>query len=140
MIERVLLAEDNPRDVEITLSVLEEAGVRAQVDVVRDGEEAIDYLLRRAAFRMRGPDPSIVLLDIKMPKVNGLDVLRVIRADPALRPLPVVLLTSSRQEQDLAIAHELKADGYLIKPAQPQKLASTLTSAIEAAGARSLAG
>ena len=137
MIERVLLAEDNPRDVEITLALFEQAGIDAVVDVVRDGEEALDYLNRRGAHRLRGPDPSIVLLDLKMPKVNGLEVLRVIRSDPSLRSLPVVLLTSSRQEHDLGRAFELQADGYLIKPAQPKQLAAALASAVEAAAARS---
>lgn len=126
----ILLIEDNARDIEITLTNLRESGIDASVHVVRDGEEALNYLYRRHEFALRSTaEPALLLLDIKMPKVNGLEVLRAVKSDPALRSIPVVLLTSSRQEQDLAAAYEWSAEGYLIKPVRPQQLAAMIAAA-----------
>lgn len=126
----ILLVEDNARDIEITLSNLRDSGITASVHVVRDGEEALNYLYRRHEYALRSTaEPALVLLDIKMPKVNGLEVLRALKSDPALRSIPVILLTSSRQEQDLAAAYEFRAEGYLIKPVRPQQLAATIAAA-----------
>lgn len=126
----ILLVEDNARDIEITLSNLRDSGIAASVHVVRDGEEALNYLYRRHEFALRSTaEPALLLLDIKMPKVNGLEVLKAVKSDSALRSIPVVLLTSSREEQDLAAAYEWRAEGYLIKPVRPQQLATMIATA-----------
>lgn len=124
----ILLVEDNARDIEITLASLRSSGLPAEVHVLRDGEEALNYLYRRGLFAL-SPTPAVVLLDIKMPKVSGLEVLKTLKSDPVLRSLPVILLTASRAEQDLAAAYEWRADGYLIKPARPEQLATTIEAA-----------
>jgi len=101
----ILLAEDNPNDVELTIEALDRHHLANRVTVAHDGVEAMEYLRREGAFSEREPgDPAVVLLDIKMPRKDGLEVLREIRGDSALRRLPVVILTSSRQEQDLITA------------------------------------
>jgi CheY-like chemotaxis protein len=115
--KRILLAEDDENDVDLTLTALGENNLANEVDVVRDGQEALDYLLRRGAYEQRRPgNPVVLLLDIKMPKVDGLEVLRQVRADPRLRMLPVVVLTSSREEQDLIRCYELGVNAYVVKP------------------------
>jgi len=116
-LKRILLAEDSAKDVELTLSALEEKHLANKVDVVRDGEEALDYLYRRGPFQSR-PDgnPAVVLLDIKMPKVDGLEVLRQIKSDERLKTIPVVVLTSSREERDLAESYKLGVNAYVVKP------------------------
>jgi CheY-like chemotaxis protein len=116
-LKRILLAEDDENDVDLTLTALGENFLANEVDVVRDGQEALDYLLRRGAYAQRPPElPVVILLDIKMPKVDGLEVLRQVRADPALRTLPVVVLTSSREEQDLVRCYQLGVNAYVVKP------------------------
>ena len=116
-LRRILLAEDSANDVELTLAALSEHRLANQVDVVRDGAEALDYLYRRGAFAERPPgNPAVMLLDLKMPRVNGLDVLRTIKADPALQTVPVVMLTSSREEGDLIRSYELGVNAYVVKP------------------------
>jgi len=116
-LKRILLAEDSAKDVELTLSALEEKHLANKVDVVRDGEEALDYLYRRGPFQSR-PDgnPAVVLLDIKMPKVDGLEVLRQIKSDEKLKTVPVVVLTSSREEQDMVESYRLGVNAYVVKP------------------------
>jgi len=116
-LKRILLAEDSAKDVELTLSALEEKHLANKVDVVRDGEEALDYLYRRGPFQSR-PDgnPAVVLLDIKMPKVDGLEVLRQIKSDERLKTIPVVVLTSSREEQDMVQSYKLGVNAYVVKP------------------------
>ena len=116
-LKRILLAEDSVKDVERTLTALEEKHLANKVDVVRDGEEALDYLYRRGPFQSR-PDgnPAVVLLDIKMPKVDGLEVLRQIKSDERLKTIPVVVLTSSREERDLAESYKLGVNAYVVKP------------------------
>lgn len=113
----LLLVEDNPNDVELTVSALQEARLANAIDVVNDGEQALDYLYRRGAFaKHTGPLPAVILLDLKMPKVDGHEVLRAIRADPVLRLTPVVMLTSSREESDLYRSYEFGANAYVVKP------------------------
>lgn len=113
----ILLAEDNPNDVELTLEALGQHNLANRVTVAHDGVEAMEYLRREGAFSDREPgDPAVVLLDIKMPRKDGLEVLREIRADPALRRLPIVILTSSREEQDLLTSYDLGVNAYVVKP------------------------
>lgn len=111
------MAEDNANDAELVLAALERQGLVRDVVVVRDGSEALDYLYRRGAFagRADGP-PAAVILDVKMPKVGGIEVLRVVKADPALRLLPVAMLTSSREQGDVLRSYELGANAYVVKP------------------------
>lgn len=121
-IKRILLAEDDPKDVELTLTALEANNLRNEVDVVHDGEQALDYLYRRRDFKMRGGyNPAVVLLDLKMPKVDGLEVLREIRADEQLSLIPVVMLTSSREERDLVESYKLGINAYVVKPVEFDK-------------------
>lgn len=116
-LKRILLVEDNPHDVEMTLAALEENHLANEVIVVRDGAEALDYLNRRGVFKLRTPgNPAVVLLDIKLPKVDGVEVLRQVKADPELRRVPVVMLTSSREEQDLLATYDLGVNAYVVKP------------------------
>jgi len=113
----ILLAEDNPNDVELTLEALGQHNLANRVTIAHDGVEAMEYLRREGAFSDRAPgDPAVVLLDIKMPRKDGIEVLREIRADPALRRLPVVILTSSREEQDLITSYDLGVNAYVVKP------------------------
>ena len=113
----ILYVEDDERDVELTLGALEQHHLANGVTVVRDGEEALDYLYRRQSFRERATnDPVLVLLDLKMPKVDGFEVLRQIKADDRLKTIPVVVLTSSREEKDLIASYQLGVNAYVVKP------------------------
>lgn len=113
----ILLAEDNPQDVELTLAALAEHNLANEVVVVTDGEEALDYLHCRGRYKMRGNgNPVVVLLDLKMPKVDGLEVLRTIKQDEKLKSIPVVMLTSSREEPDLKRSYLLGVNAYVVKP------------------------
>lgn len=114
-LRRILLAEDDPNDVELTLSALGDHGMANEVDVVSDGAEALDYLFARGKYAGK-PLPAVVLLDIKMPKVDGVEVLRCLKADPERRLLPVVMLTSSREERDLTECYGLGANAFVVKP------------------------
>jgi len=116
-IRSIMLAEDNPNDVELTLEALGAHNLANDVVVVEDGAEALDYLYRRGKFKMReAGNPAVVLLDIKLPKVDGLEVLRQIRSDDGLRTIPVVILTSSREETDLVKSYSLGVNAYVVKP------------------------
>jgi len=116
-LKRILLAEDNANDVELTLSALRENKVLNEVVVVRDGAEALDYLYKREGYKHRsGANPVLVLLDLKMPKVDGIEVLRQVKSDPQLKTIPVVVLTSSREEQDLVRTYDLGVNAYVVKP------------------------
>jgi len=118
-LNRILLAEDNEHDVELTLDALAENHLANEVVVVRDGAEALDYLYRRGPYRLREEgNPVVVLLDLKMPKVDGLEVLRQIKQDDALRQMPVVMLTSSREESDLVQSYQLGVNAYVVKPVE----------------------
>jgi CheY-like chemotaxis protein len=113
----LLLVEDNPNDVELTLSALKEAHLANEVVVANDGEQALDFLFRRGQHAGRTtPNPAVILLDLKMPKVDGHEVLRQIRGDPYLRLIPVVVLTSSREEKDLYSSYDKGANSYVVKP------------------------
>ncbi len=115
----ILLAEDNPRDAELALAAMEEEHISDKVVLCHDGAEVLDYLYCRGQFksRLKG-NPAVVFLDLKMPKVNGLEVLRTIKSDLSLRPIPVVMLTSSREEKDLAESYALGANAYVVKPVE----------------------
>ena len=113
----ILLVEDDPRDVELTLAALEENHLANRVAVACDGAEALDYLLHRGKFKMRpGGNPVLILLDNKMPKVNGLEVLKIIKADEHLKIIPVVVLTSSRETPDLIDFYKHGVNAYVVKP------------------------
>jgi CheY-like chemotaxis protein len=113
----ILLAEDNPKDVELTLEALAEHNLANHVIVVRDGVEAMEYLQCQGKHKLRKPElPAVLLLDIKMPRMDGIEVLRAVRNDPGLKILPVVMLTSSREEQDLIKSYELGVNAYVVKP------------------------
>jgi CheY-like chemotaxis protein len=113
----ILYAEDDERDIELTMEALREHNLANSVKVVRDGEEALDCLYRRGAYKDRdGEDPVLILLDIKMPKVDGLQVLRQIKSDRRLKTIPVVVLTSSREEKDLLESYQLGVNAYVVKP------------------------
>ncbi len=117
---RILLVEDDPADVQLVLAAFREMNLTTQVFVVTDGVEALDYLYRREGFRDCPPGhPAVVLLDIKLPRIDGLQVMAQMRADPVLRFIPVVVLTSSYQEADLRRAYELGVNGYVVKTIDP---------------------
>jgi CheY-like chemotaxis protein len=114
---RILLAEDDPNDVDLTLEALEEYNLANKVDVVHDGEEALDYLYCRGSYRSREKNnPLVILLDLKMPKIDCLEVLRQIKSDPELKIIPVVILTSSSMESDLVKSYDLGTNAFVVKP------------------------
>jgi len=116
-VRTILLAEDNANDIELTLAALRENHVANPVVSVRDGAEALDYLMRRNAYADRvGGNPALLLLDLKMPKVDGIEVLRAVKSDPRLKSIPVVVLTSSNEEQDLVRSYDLGVNAYVVKP------------------------
>lgn len=122
-LKRILLAEDNPRDIELALEALEENNLANDVVVVRNGAEALDYLFCRGEFSTRPPgNPAVVLLDLKMPKVDGMEVLRQVKTHEQLKVVPIVMLTSSREEQDLVKSYELGANAYVVKPIDFQQV------------------
>jgi len=114
---RILVVEDDPRDLELTLTALDEYKLANEVVVARDGKEALDYLHCREQFASR-PDesPAVILLDLKLPKVNGLEVLQKIRSDERLKIIPVVVLTSSHEERDMFTSYQLGVNAYVVKP------------------------
>lgn len=115
--KRILLVEDNQKDIDLALAALEENELADEVIVVRDGEQALDYLCQRGNFRLRARgNPAVVLLDLKLPKVNGLEVLTQIKSDRQLQMIPVVMLTSSREEADLAASYQRGVNAYVVKP------------------------
>ena len=124
-LKRILLAEDNERDVDLTLSALEENNLANEVVVTRDGAEALDYHRGKFAGQANGL-PVVVLLDLKMPKVDGLEVLRQMKADPGLKQLPVVMFTSSREEQDLVRSYQLGVNAYVVKPVDFQQFVRSI--------------
>ncbi len=113
----ILLVEDNPKDVELTLEALSEHNLANQVISVKDGVEAMEYLRFEGKFRTRiKENPAVILLDIKMPRMNGIELLQAIRSDEKLKTLPVVMLTSSREEPDLKKCYHLGVNAYVVKP------------------------
>lgn len=121
MLRPILLVEDNPKDLELTMVALAKSQLANEVVVARDGAEALEYLLclGRYADRPRG-NPAVVLLDLKLPKVDGIEVLQAIRSDAGLRRLPVVILTASREEKDVVRSYDLSVNAYVVKPMEFQ--------------------
>ena len=116
-IGRILLVEDDPKDTELTMTALEEYNLTNEVVVATDGEEALDYLYCRGKFQRRNDEnPAVLLLDLKLPKVDGLEVLETIKSDEKLKMIPVVVLTSSREERDKVASYKLGVNGYVVKP------------------------
>jgi CheY-like chemotaxis protein len=131
-LKRILLVEDKAKDIELALEALQEHRLANEIIVVRDGVEALDYLYARGKFEGRSDgSPAVVLLDIKMPRMSGLEVLRRVKADPELKKVPIVMLTSSREEPDLAAAYELGVNAYVVKPVEFQ----AFTDAVKQVGA-----
>jgi CheY-like chemotaxis protein len=123
-LRRILLVEDNPNDVEMVLDGLSEYNLANEVVVARDGVEALDYLWRRNEFAGREEgNPAVVLLDLKLPKVDGIEVLKTVKADEQLKFIPVVVLTSSREERDLVESYRLGVNAYVVKPVDFQEFA-----------------
>ena len=116
-IGRILMVEDDPKDVELTLTALEEYNLANEVIIAHDGEEALDYLNYRGNFSTRpNGNPAVLLLDLKLPKVDGLEVLQQIKSDPKLKMIPVVVLTSSHEERDMVASYSLGVNAYVVKP------------------------
>lgn len=115
-LKRILIVDDSPKDVELTIAALGEKNLANEVIVAEDGEEALDYLYRRGKFVNESGYPAVILLDIKMPKMDGIEVLRHIRSDPKFRFIPVIMVTSSREEKDLVESYKLGANSYVVKP------------------------
>jgi len=114
---RILMVEDDPRDVELSLNALEEYNLANEVVVTRDGVEALDYLYCRGDFSARSTgNPAVILLDLKLPKVDGLEVLQQIKSDEKLKMIPVVVLTSSHEEKDMVASYKLGVNAYVVKP------------------------
>ena len=116
-IRQILLAENDPNDIELTLAALDEYDLAKNTIVARDGVEALDYLYQRDQFAKRSPgNPAVVLLDLKMPRVNGIEVLRQVKKDPKLHNVHIVVLTSSRESQDIVQSYDLGVNAYVVKP------------------------
>jgi CheY-like chemotaxis protein len=117
MLGRILLVEDDPRDVELTLTALEDYKLANEVVVARDGQQALDYLRCQGEYKTRvNENPAVLLLDLKLPKINGLEVLKEIRSDERLKLIPVVVLTSSQEEKDMVRSYTLGVNAYVVKP------------------------
>ena len=123
----ILLVEDDPNDEELALDALREAKLANHIQVVRDGAEALDFIFRTGAFASR-PDhqPRLILLDLKLPKVNGLEVLARLRADPRTELIPVAVLTASREERDIVESYRLHVNSYIVKPVDFESFAATV--------------
>lgn len=128
MLKPILLVEDNPKDLELTLVALERSQLANEVIVMRDGAEALDYLLRRGSHAARDEgNPAVLLLDLKLPKIDGLEVLKVVRETEHLRSIPTVMLTSSREEPDLDRAYSLGVNAYVVKPVEFKEFVSAIS-------------
>lgn len=126
----ILLVEDNPHDVELTLRAFKKRKLVNPLFIVEDGAEALDYIFCKGRYADRKMDhqPKVILLDIKLPKLNGLEVLREIRADSRTHAIPVVMVTSSREDPDIKTAYELGANSYVVKPVEFDVFAETMSS------------
>ena len=126
----ILLVEDNPLDAELTMSALKSANLANNINWVKDGEQALDYIFRRGKFADRADvAPRLVLLDLKMPKVNGIEVLQAIKSDERTRRIPVVVMTSSQEESDVAKTYDLGVNSYVVKPVDFNALADVIRQA-----------
>ena len=125
----VLIVEDNPYDVELTLKALERNNLSNKVFVVRDGAEALDFLFSSGRYSDRGvcENPKVVFLDLKLPKVDGLEVLRALRSDDRTKYLPIVVLTSSKQERDIVESYRLGVNSYIVKPVDFEKFVNAVS-------------
>jgi CheY-like chemotaxis protein len=124
---RILMVEDDPKDVELTLTALEEYNLANEIIVVHDGEEALDYLYYRGQFQRRATDnPAVILLDLKLSKVDGLEVLKQVKSNEKLRMIPVVVLTSSNEEKDLVASYRLGVNAYVVKPVHFHEFANAI--------------
>jgi len=125
----ILLVEDNPDDVELTLRALKKCNVANSIQVARDGEEALEIIQCKGKYALRNTDnrPRVVLLDLKLPKVDGLEVLHTIKSDEKTKTIPVVILTASKEEQDIVKSYQLGANSYIIKPVDFNKFVQTIT-------------
>jgi CheY-like chemotaxis protein len=127
MLKPILLVEDDKRDLELTLIALERSQLANEVVILRDGAQALDYLRREGEHAARSEgNPAVILLDLKLPKVTGLEVLEAVRADPALRSVPVVMLTSSQEESDVLKSYELGVNAYVVKPVAFERFVSAI--------------
>ena len=115
-VKRILIVDDSPKDVELAIAALAEKNLANEVVVAEDGEEALDYLYKRGKFENVTGTPAVILLDIKMPKMDGIEVLRHIRSEPKFKLIPVIMVTSSREERDLVESYKLGANSYVVKP------------------------
>ena len=128
--KHLLIADDNPKDIELALAALEDTRIFQEITVTRDGVETLDYLFRRGEYTDREVgSPDLMFLDLKMPKVDGLQVLKTIKSDPYLKLIPIVMLTSSREPQDLTKCYALGANAYIVKPVSFQVFVQALTHA-----------
>jgi CheY-like chemotaxis protein len=126
-IGRILMVEDDAKDVELTLTALEEYNLSNEVVVTHDGEQALDYLYCRGEYKTRSRDnPAVMLLDLKLPKVDGLEVLKQIKADERLRIIPIVVLTSSKEEKDMVASYKLGVNAYVVKPVDFHEFANAI--------------
>lgn len=115
----ILLVEDNPNDIELTLTALKQCNIANEVMVLRDGAEALDYVYRRGAYAKRpAGEPSVILLDLKLPKVDGLEVLESIKSDADHKQIPIVMLTSSKEEKDLVRSYQFGVNSFVVKPVE----------------------
>ena len=115
-VKTILIVDDNPKDVELAISALAEKNLANEVIVAEDGVEALDYLYKRGKFSNEKGNPAVIMLDIKMPLMNGIEVLKHIRSNPKFRLIPVIMVTSSREERDLIESYNLGANSYVVKP------------------------
>ncbi len=115
-VKTILIVDDNPKDVELAISALAEKNLANEVIVAEDGVEALDYLYKRGKFSNEKGNPAVIMLDIKMPLMNGIEVLKHIRSNPKFRLIPVIMVTSSREERDLIDSYNLGANSYVVKP------------------------
>jgi two-component system, response regulator len=125
----ILIVEDNPQDAELTIRALRKKNLANQILVVEDGEEALDFIFSIGRFRERKTLklPRVIFLDLKLPKVSGLEVLKEIKSNPATRTIPVVVVTSSREDPDIRAAYEFGANGYVVKPVEFEAFSQTIT-------------
>ena len=126
-LKAILMAEDNLKDVELTLEAMAESNLANRITVVKDGVEALEYLRREGKFKERkAGNPAFLLLDIKMPRMDGIELLRIIRSDSKLKKIPVVILTSSKEERDLLESYNLGVNAYVVKPVNFKEFLTTV--------------